>query len=221
MDAINRMTHINISQTHIYFQNQKCYEKGINVNSVLTHTIFMCGRFHLGFSRKDTQKLLHDIPDEQQIMLKFGDIYPTSFAPILTAEEVIVARWGFERFDRKGVLINARAETVTERQTFRKSFLERRCLIPANGFYEWDSEKRKYYFTRNDGGLLYLCGFYRVEDGEHRFIILTKNATPPVAKYHNRIPVIAENHIKHKYLTDLYFASDYIHEGNKIKLKTG
>ena len=114
------------------------------------HTVYMCGRFHLGFKNKDVQKIVRDIPDEQQIQLRFGDIYPTSFAPVLTAEETFAARWGFERFDKKGVLINARAETVTQKQTFRKSFLERRCLIPASGFYEWDKEKNKYYFSRKD-----------------------------------------------------------------------
>ena len=50
-------------------------------------------------------------------------------------------------------------------------------------------------------------------------MILTKNATPPVARYHNRIPVIAENSIRHKYLTDMYFASDYIDEENQVKLQ--
>ena len=180
----------------------------------------MCGRFHLGFNNKDVQKMVRDIPDEQQLQLRFGDIYPTSFAPVLTAEETLAARWGFERFDKKGVLINARAETVTQKQTFRKSFLERRCLIPASGFYEWDKEKNKYYFTRKDESLLFLCGFYRIEDGEPRFMILTKNATPPVARHHDRIPVIAEDCIKHKYLTDMYFASDYIERENQINLRT-
>ncbi len=180
----------------------------------------MCGRFHLGFSEKETQALLRDTPDEQRVKLRFGDIYPTSFAPVMTAEECLAARWGFERFDRKGVFINARAETVTQKQSFGKSFLERRCLIPASGFYEWDSQKKKHYFTRKDGNLLYLCGFYRIEDGEPRFIILTKNATTPVAKYHSRIPVICEDSVKHKYLTDMYFASDYIDKENQVELQT-
>lgn len=179
----------------------------------------MCGRFHLGFNHKETQKIIQDIPDEQQIQLRFGDIYPTSFAPILTAEESLAARWGFERFDKKGVIINARAETATQKLTFRKSFLDRRCLIPANGFYEWDENKNKFYFTRKDGNLLYLCGFYRIDDDEPRFMILTKSATPPVAKHHNRIPVIAEDSIRHKYLTDMYFASDYIDKENQVQLQ--
>ena len=179
----------------------------------------MCGRFHLGLDQ-ETKKILRYIPAEQQIQLRFRDIYPARFAPILTAEDSLAARWGFERFDKKGVLINARAETVTQRQTFRKSFFERRCLIPASGFYEWDEEKNKFYFARKDGNLLYLCGFYRIEDGEPRFMILTKNATPPVAQHHNRIPVIAEDSVKHKFLTDMYFASEYLEKENQVTLQT-
>lgn len=179
----------------------------------------MCGRFHLGYSHKDAQKLLREIPAEKQVQLRFGDVFPNDFVPVLTAEETIAARWGFSRFDKKGVMINARAETVTERQTFRKSFLERRCLIPANGFYEWDTQKNKFYFTRKDDELLYLCGFFREENGEPRFMILTKNATPPVSDCHDRIPVLAEDGVRHKYLTDMYFASDYLDHANEIPLQ--
>lgn len=178
----------------------------------------MCGRFHLGFSHRETQKIVRELPDEQQIRLRFGDIYPTGFAPVLTAEETLAARWGFERFDKKGVLVNARAETVTQKHTFRKSFLERRCLIPADGFYEWDADKNKYYFERKDGNLLFLCGFYRVEDGEPRFMILTKSATPPVKRYHERIPVIAEDSVRYKYLTDACLAGDYVERENRVEL---
>lgn len=182
------------------------------------HTAFMCGRFHLGIRNKETERLLEELPEEQRVQLRLGDIYPASLAPVLTAEETLAARWGFSRMGRKGLLVNARGETVTEKPSFKKSFLERRCLIPADGFYEWDAAKKKYYFTRKDGNLIFLCGFYRIEDGEHRFIVLTKNATPPVAKHHNRIPVIAEDAVKYKYLTDMYFASDYIGKDNRICL---
>lgn len=126
---------------------------------------------------------------------------------------------GNDKFGGKGVLINARAETVTDKLTFRKSFLERRCLIPASGFYEWDTQKNKYYFNRSDGKVLYLGGFYRNEDGENRFIILTKQSTPPVEKHHNRIPVIVGEDIKELYLNDTDFAGHFILTDNQIKLK--
>ena len=181
----------------------------------------MCGRFHFNGNDKDIQKILDNLPEsEKNIQIKFGDIYPTYYLPIKTQEKhPPLSKWGFNRFDGKGVLINARAETVTDKQTFRKSFLERRCLIPASGFYEWDSRKNKYYFKRSDGKILYLGGFYRNEDGENRFIILTKQSTPPVEKYHNRIPIIVSENIKDYYLNDTDFAHHFILTDNKVKLK--
>ena len=50
--------------------------------------------------------------------------------------------WGFPRFDGKGLLINARAESAMERKTFRNSVQHRRCIIPAKSFYEWDKAKK-------------------------------------------------------------------------------
>ena len=180
----------------------------------------MCGRFHFNGNDKDIQKILDNLPEsENNIQIKFGDIYPTYYLPIITQEKhPILSKWGFKRFDGKSVLINARAETVTDKQTFRKSFLERRCLIPASGFYEWDSHKNKHYFKRTDDKLLYIGGFYRNDAGENRFIILTKQSTPPVENYHTRIPIIVDNNIKDYYLNDTDFARNFILTDNKVKL---
>ena len=100
----------------------------------------MCGRFHFNGNDKDIQRILDYLPEsEKNVQIKFGDIYPTYYLPIITQEKYpVLSKWGFKRFDGKGVLINARAETVTDKQTFRKSFFDRRCLIPASGFYEWE-----------------------------------------------------------------------------------
>jgi len=151
-----------------------------------------------------------------------GDIFPKDVAPVFTpdSDKPSLIRWGFERFDKKDVLINARAETITAWQTFRKGFLERRCVIPVSGFYEWDKNKNKKYFVNGNGKLLYLCGFTKPFDGENRFIILTKESTPPVKKYHNRIPVIADKSVVRRYLSDMSFASEFITEDNEVKFKS-
>lgn len=179
----------------------------------------MCGRFHFNINEKDIGKILNRLPEsENNVQIKFGDIYPTYYVPVITKDKYpILCKWGFNMFNRKGVLINARAETVTDKQTFRKSFLERRCLIPASGFYEWDSVKNKYYFNRSDGKTLYLGGFFRNEEGVEKFIILTKPSTPPVVKYHDRIPVIVGDNVN--YLNDTDFARNFILTDNQIKLK--
>lgn len=181
----------------------------------------MCGRFHFSFQHPEVRKILDNLPaDESDLPIRFGDVYPTDVIPVVTtaAATGTLCRWGFKRYDKKGVMINARAETVTLKPTFRSSFLERRCLIPACGFYEWEGRKRKYYFKRKDDGLLYLCGFYRLTDEGKEFMILTKPATPPVSEVHHRIPVLADGEEKERYLSDTNFASTFIEKENLIRL---
>jgi len=83
-----------------------------------------------------------------------------------------------------------------------------------------NKNKNKKYFVNGNGKLLYLCGFTKPFDGENRFIILTKESTPPVKKYHNRIPVIADKSVVRRYLSDMSFASEFITEDNEVKFKS-
>ncbi|MCH5156435.1 MAG: SOS response-associated peptidase family protein [Clostridiales bacterium] len=151
-----------------------------------------------------------------------GDIYPSNQAPIFTANSLlpVFCKWGFENYDRK-LLINVRAETVTEKPMFSTHFLQERCVIPCNGFYEWDSAKNKYCFTRADGKLLYLCGFCKATNGLNSFAILTKSATPPVAQFHHRIPVIVDEANKNEYLQNTPFAKSFVNQDNNVDLIYG
>lgn len=132
-----------------------------------------------------------------------GDIRPTEFSSVMVWENGSLAvkrmRWGFlqTRENQKRLLINARAENVLERAAFRDSVLERRCVIGARHFYEWDRAKEKVEFHRGDGTILYLAGIYkRFEDGDH-FVILTTEANASVRPVHDRMPLILEeNEVK-------------------------
>src|ERR1700742_5130634 len=96
-----------------------------------------------------------DVPPE-------GDVAPE--------RELRLLRWGLVPFwakDTKGGsrLINARAETVASKPSFRAAFARRRCLIPADGYYEWVTEgkaKKPFYIYREDGGLLAFAGLYEL-----------------------------------------------------------
>lgn len=66
--------------------------------------------------------------------------------------------WGFPRFDKKGVVINARAETAPDKPMFRKCLEQRRCVIPSTGFYEWAADKTKYRFRLPGEDALYMAG---------------------------------------------------------------
>jgi putative SOS response-associated peptidase YedK len=108
-------------------------------------------------------------------------------------------KWGFPRWDNtSGVIINARSETVLEKKTFRESFLKRRIVVPASGFFEWDHRqagKRDKYFFSLAGQVVYMAGIYSsfpAPDGSQVecFVILTCPAGETVSPLHDRMPVM-------------------------------
>jgi len=112
-------------------------------------------------------------------------------------------RWGLipSWADDPGIgsrMINARSESVAEKPSFRRAFKDRRCLIPADGFYEWQKTnggKQPYYIRMKDGHPFAFAGLWeswdRDEEGEIRSCtILTTAANDLVGEVHNRMPVI-------------------------------
>jgi putative SOS response-associated peptidase YedK len=96
----------------------------------------------------------------------------------------------------KGI-INARAETLTEKPSFRESFKRRRCLIPADGFYEWKREgkaKQPFYFQMKDESVFAFAGIWDVwkKDGKEivSCAIITTEPNELLAPIHDRMPVI-------------------------------
>jgi len=92
---------------------------------------------------------------------------------------------------------NARAETVAEKPSFRDAYRERRCLIPANGFYEWKLEngvKQPYYVHPSGGALFAFAGLWEQWHDPHQSLetctIITTEANPKMAAVHERMPVI-------------------------------
>lgn len=120
--------------------------------------------------------------------------------------QLTAMRWGYIPHWYKApndgpLLINARAETVAEKPAFRAAARERRCLIPADGFYEWerhDKVKLPWFIHRADGEPMVFAGVWQVwERGEERhvtcaIVTIEADANPAMAAVHNRIPVILE-----------------------------
>lgn len=165
----------------------------------------MCGRYYI--DAEDLSEQLRDIirqvhervqDTQEHAQMKLGEIYPTNLAPVIRGEarEAVLMRWGYAGF--KSRVINARSETALEKPMFRPSMMERRCLIPASGYYEWrriNGRKGadKYALTR-PGGTLFMAGLWREERGSGQpvFVILTRQAAPGVAFLHERMPVLLE-----------------------------
>lgn len=161
----------------------------------------MCGRYTL-FTEEDNQQIkqilehLKDHPLRTQ--MKTGEIYPTNLAPIITnmrEKEIDIFKWGFES---KSLIINARAETIFEKQSFKGPIKNGRCLIPATGFYEWDKNKNKYHYTLKENMSLYMAGIYR----DNHFVIITTIANQSLEKAHERMPVIINEKHKEEWLFD-------------------
>jgi putative SOS response-associated peptidase YedK len=99
-----------------------------------------------------------------------GEVRPTDYAPIISQNDDGVylesAKWGFKPYTGKGVIFNARSETMHEKPMFAKSYKEKRCVVPASEYFEWQDmekgkKKKKHHIKDKDGNILYMAGLYR------------------------------------------------------------
>ncbi len=176
----------------------------------------MCGRYNFTVEQNDEIiEILEKLNAKfHNSAVKTGDIYPTNQAPILTLEDEeispVVSTWGFPKFDQKGVIINARSESAFEKKTFRDSLINRRCIIPSTGFYEWDSSKRKFLFRMEGTKVLYMAGLYNLYREEMRFVILTTQANESMSEVHDRMPLVIPKQEIAVWMKDNQSTSDFI-----------
>ena len=174
------------------------------------YTGAMCGRFTL--TRQDREELARELGVSPE---DFGEaeyrprynVAPLQRHWIVRLEQedrrLLPARWGLVNSwakdnKRAAQQINARAETIDARPAFRAAFKARRCVVPADGFYEWTGPKgnrRPLWFHRPDGGLLLFAGLYEAwfpekDTPETTFTIVTTQANDLMAPVHDRMPVI-------------------------------
>lgn len=191
----------------------------------------MCGRFYVDEgTAREIERVIRGV-DLRIQKIRTGDIFPSQSAGILTchsqqknplsagpaaknspALELNEMHWGFPQYQKKGLLINAKAETVLERRTFRESVLHRRCVIPARQFYEWDLDKNKVTFFREDRAVLFMAGFYNRFQDEVRFIILTTQANASVSPVHNRMPLVLDEGELEDWVYDDKFTEYVLHK---------
>ena len=128
----------------------------------------------------------------------FGEIAPTNAAPVITAADGEIAfeyaKFGFLRWDGKGVIINARSESVKDKAMFKNHIQTGRCIVPASGYFEWKNmdkkTKQKHLIKDRQGNLLFMAGLYRDGKSGREFVIITKSPFGDVTEIHDRMPVI-------------------------------
>ena len=168
----------------------------------------MCGRFTI--TRRDGNSLAAELGVPEGSFVDYRPRYniaPTQPHFIVRIKyenrEVLPATWGLVRSGSKDAsmaakCINARSETIETRPAFRDAFQKRRCVVPADGFFEWTGPKtarQPTWFHRDDSRLLLFAGLYEAwqkEQGvwETTFTILTTAANAVLESYHDRMPVI-------------------------------
>ena len=168
----------------------------------------MCGRFTI--TRRDGNMLAAELGVAADSFVDYRPRYnvaPTQMHYVVRVKfenrEVLPARWGLVNTWAKDAStaaknINARAETVESRRAFREAFIKRRCVVPADGFFEWTGPKtarQPTWFHREDNQLLLFAGLYeswrsKPDQWETTFTILTTDANAVTRQYHDRMPVI-------------------------------
>ncbi len=189
----------------------------------------MCGRYYIDNEIDDDeleeileeiQRKIDSLDDLSKIKLH-GEIFPTDIVPIVAnnkklAPTPFMMKWGFTApWDDKKQVINARSETAAEKGMFKKSLKERRCLIPATNYYEWqktDAGKIKHAIKPLGDKMMYMAGIYRLEREKPVFTILTREPVDSIAFIHNRMPVIIPKELKGDWLNINFDAQDIMKE---------
>ena len=166
----------------------------------------MCGRYSIAVEPTEVEERFQASfaePTEPRF-----NSAPTQRLPVIlnTAPRTIVlAPWGIKpdwmsTIAKSGGLINVRLETLRDKRTFRSDLAERRCLVPADGFYEWktlpDGKKVPFRITRTDGKLFAFAGIWQegLDAGSRmpHFAIITTAANDLMQPIHSRMPVILD-----------------------------
>ncbi len=153
----------------------------------------MCNAYRLGRDTRDTppllpEGLLRDLSVDRLIRR-------TDHAPVYNGgTDLVTMRWGFER-PGLGTVNNSREDKL-DGPMWRKAFRERRCLVPATGYYEFSGPKglkRTHFFTRADGAWMWIAGIWE-ESSEHGpcFSMITTEPNATVLPFHDRMPVVLE-----------------------------
>lgn len=160
----------------------------------------MCGRYAL-HSNPEVVALLFGLTEIPAYTPRYN-IAPASQVLIVRNREAAMVpafvRWGLVPHWAKDPSIgaklnNARAETVAEKPSFRDAYRKRRCLIPANGFYEWKLEnglKQPYYIHPSGGALFAFAGLWEQWKDLQTCAVITTEANKKMAAIHDRMPVI-------------------------------
>ena len=180
----------------------------------------MCGRYYYDQdTADDIERLTGQRPETEDFA---GDVYPSTEGVVLCGRDTLKPEkmcWGFPGFKGSQLIINARAESALEKRMFAESVLNRRCIIPAKWFYEWDKDKNKARFTFDGTPSVYMAGFYDLKDSVKRYVILTTAANESMIRTHDRMPLILSESEIEDWIFDPQRTKDILKQGSPMLSK--
>lgn len=181
----------------------------------------MCARYYIT-EDNDSPDLKDIIEAVRQINISSeiktaGEIFPADTVPVIANSRKLephpfAMKWGY-RTSSGGLIINARSETASIKPMFRDGIAQRRCIIPANCYFEWEKQghnKIKYAIRSDHSSAIYMAGLYRMENGRPVFTILTRTPADPIAFIHDRMPVIFPKDLISDWLNPRYTANELL-----------
>lgn len=177
----------------------------------------MCGRYYID---DDTYQSISALVDEDNFDQNYEkDFYPSENIPIIIKQNnhfiLESYKWGFPL--NQSLVINAREETIQQKALFKNHIKNNRCIIPAQGFYEWDIHKRRFAFEMESS--LYMLGIYR--EIEKDVVIITTKANQTMKPIHSRMPLIISKDQIDIWFDDSYYQSLFTKGDIDLKIIDG
>ena len=167
----------------------------------------MCGRYYLNTSPAEVAQRWGAVVQGKLPFEQNDDIRPTTSVPVVRQHEreriMLPQKWGLQPSWAKSILIHARAKEAAHKATWKRALKERRCLLPASGFFEWPkdnksrprAERQKFRIGFNSQDIAALAGLWfpptTADDNEEHCVILTTEPNTKVEGIpHHRMPVV-------------------------------
>ena len=159
----------------------------------------MCGRYYIAEDNaaEELRQIIEAVNRRNPDAKTGGEIRPGDTVPVLANSPSLqpgayAMHWGYTLPNGK-LLFNARSETAAEKAIFKDGMAQRRCLIPATCYFEWEhrgKDKIKYAIAPQNSSMIYFADIYRKESNRAACTILTREPAESIAFIHNRMPVI-------------------------------
>ena len=167
----------------------------------------MCGRYYLDLDFERLLSLYDFVENLESEDFRTGEIFPSQDILVVKPNRFEIMRWGMKYDFMKKELINGRVETIREKRLFKEAFQQRRIIIPANAYFEWEkdgSKKIKRRIEIKNQEVISMAGIYNVLRIGDRLVdsavILTQSASEGIRQVHERMPLFIPEGMEKEWL---------------------